>query len=83
MKRPMANLPKNVSDAYPRYYASRVPDLDHEDLKTIKFLVDNYGKEKIPIFCKKLMRKVQESLRVYEWEKRLINKAKINEARTN
>jgi hypothetical protein len=75
MEIPKEIKPENCSPGYPTHYAKRVPDLDHEDLLTIKYLIDNFGMEKIPIFSKKLQRKIQESLSIYEWEQKLIKKA--------
>lgn len=55
---------------------SRVPDLDYQDLLTIIWLVKNHGERDIPLFSKRIMKKINESMSVYEEEKRLINKHK-------
>jgi hypothetical protein len=57
---------------------SRVPQLDLLDLKTIVWLVDNYGERDIPIHSKRLMKKINESMSVYEWEKELIKNHENN-----
>lgn len=47
----------------------KVPQLDLLDLKTIVWLVNNYGEKNIPIHSKRLIKKINESMSVYEWEK--------------
>jgi len=56
----------------------RVPQLDLLDLKTIVWLVDNHGKRDIPIHSKRLMKKINESMSVYEREKELIKNHENN-----
>jgi len=56
---------------------NRIPQLDLLDLKTIIWLVENHGNRDIPLFSKRLMKKVNESMSVYQWEKELLEKAAI------
>lgn len=48
-----------------KWKPDRVPDLDRCDLETIVLLVREYGSKHIPVFSKRLMQKVEESLGVY------------------
>lgn len=52
----------------------RVPDLDRADLETIAILVREYGDQNLPVFSKRLMRKIEESLSAYRWEDELMKK---------
>jgi hypothetical protein len=54
---------------------NRIPQLDLLDLKTIIWLVENHGNRDIPLFSKRLMKKVNESMSVYQWEKELLEKS--------
>jgi hypothetical protein len=61
----------------------RVPQLDRKDLQTISLLVEEYGKKHIPIFSKRLMMKVEESMEAYRIEDDLLRRAEKNESRRN
>lgn len=50
----------------------RVPDLDRSDLETIVILVREYGDKNIPVFSKRLMLKIEESLSAYRWQDELL-----------
>lgn len=63
---------KNQNFSNWQHKPNRVPQLDLLDLKTIVWLVDNHGSRDIPIHSKRLMKKINESMSVYEWEKGLI-----------
>lgn len=52
----------------------RVPRLDRSDLETIILLVREYGNKNVPIFSKRLMSKVEESMKVYLWEDELLKR---------
>lgn len=67
---------KNQNFSNWQHKPNRVPQLDLSDLKTIAWLVDNHGNRDIPIFSKRLMKKISESISVYDWEKSLIENAK-------
>lgn len=72
-----------IKTNYPEYgdwshKPDRVPQLDLLDLKTIVWLVDNHGQREIPIHSKRLMKKINESMSVYEWEKGLIKNHENN-----
>lgn len=56
----------------------RVPDLDRKDLETIVLLVREYGNEHVPLFSKRLMLKVEESLEAYRREDALLDRARKN-----
>lgn len=55
-----------------KHKPDRVPQLDLLDLKTIVWLINNHGNREIPVFSKRLMKKISESISVYEWEKSLV-----------
>lgn len=54
----------------------RVPDLDGKDLETIALLVREWGEQHIPLFSKRLMLKVGESLEAYRREDALLRNAR-------
>ena len=62
---------------------NKVPQLDRTDLQTISLLVEEYGKKHVPIFSKRLIMKVEESMEAYRIEDRLLRKAEENENRRN
>jgi hypothetical protein len=52
-------------------------NLTLDDLRTIKFLIERFGEKEIPLFCKGLKRKVEESLSVIEQEEELL-RSRVN-----
>lgn len=50
--------------------------MDRSDLETIVLLIKEYGVQNIPVFSKKLLKKVEESLSAYHWEDEILKKAK-------
>lgn len=49
--------------------------MDRSDIETIAFLVREYGNQNIPVFSRRLMRKIEESLMSYRKEDEVLRGA--------